>query len=147
MLILELDVLSYSIVHDYLSVYVTFYCLCLFQAHVRGHQVRKHYKMIVWSVGIVEKVILRWRRKRPGLRGFRIDRAIGGAEEEDEKADEYDFLHVGRKQKAAGFEKALARVKSMVRHPEAREQYRRLMDRSSKSKVNFFCLSISVLSC
>jgi len=32
------------------------------QAHVRGHQVRKHYRKIIWSVGIVEKVILRWRR-------------------------------------------------------------------------------------
>jgi hypothetical protein len=39
-----------------------------FQAHVRGHQVRKQYKRVVWSVGIVEKAILRWRRKRTGLR-------------------------------------------------------------------------------
>jgi hypothetical protein len=31
------------------------------QAHVRGHQVRKNYRKITWSVGIVEKVILRWR--------------------------------------------------------------------------------------
>ncbi|AQK98289.1 Calmodulin-binding transcription activator 2 [Zea mays] len=27
-------------------------------AHVRGHQVRKNYRKVVWSVGIVEKVIL-----------------------------------------------------------------------------------------
>ncbi|XP_021889479.1 calmodulin-binding transcription activator 2-like [Carica papaya] len=33
------------------------------QAHVRGHQVRKQYKKVVWSVSIVEKAILRWRRK------------------------------------------------------------------------------------
>ncbi|KAL0289973.1 UNVERIFIED_CONTAM: Calmodulin-binding transcription activator 2 [Sesamum angustifolium] len=33
------------------------------QAHVRGHQVRKNYRKIIWSVGILDKVILRWRRK------------------------------------------------------------------------------------
>ncbi|KAL9402057.1 hypothetical protein Peur_005906 [Populus x canadensis] len=38
------------------------------QARVRGHQVRKQYKRVVWSVGIVEKAIWRWRRKRTGLR-------------------------------------------------------------------------------
>ncbi|PKU78928.1 calmodulin-binding transcription activator 2-like [Dendrobium catenatum] len=105
------------------------------QAHVRGHQVRKQYKKVVWSVGIVEKVILRWRRKGSGLRGYRAEKATVTAEQEVEMADEYDFLHVGRKQKAAGIEKALARVKSMVRCPEAREQYARLMASSSKSKV------------
>ncbi|KAL0911668.1 hypothetical protein M5K25_019823 [Dendrobium thyrsiflorum] len=106
------------------------------QAHVRGHQVRKQYKKVVWSVGIVEKVILRWRRKGSGLRGYRAEKTTGTAEKEVEMADEYDFLHVGRKQKAAGIEKALARVKSMVRYPEAREQYSRLMESSSKTKVS-----------
>ncbi|KAH1212443.1 Calmodulin-binding transcription activator 4 [Glycine max] len=40
------------------------------QAHVRGYQVRKHYK-VIWAVGILDKVVLRWRRKGAGLRGFR----------------------------------------------------------------------------
>ncbi|XP_026437762.1 calmodulin-binding transcription activator 2-like isoform X1 [Papaver somniferum] len=98
------------------------------QAHVRGHQVRKHYKSIVWSVGIVEKVILRWRRKGRGLRGFR-DEALPEAPSSSltTKEDDDDFLKAGRKQTEERLDKALSRVKSMVRYPEARDQYRRLL--------------------
>ncbi|OUZ99343.1 IQ motif [Macleaya cordata] len=99
------------------------------QAHVRGHQVRKHYKKIIWSVGIVEKAILRWRRKGSGLRGFRPDALIEGSTERSEpsKEDDYDFLKKGRKQTEERLQRALARVKSMVQYPEARDQYRRLL--------------------
>ncbi|XP_008793313.1 calmodulin-binding transcription activator 1-like [Phoenix dactylifera] len=105
------------------------------QAHVRGHQVRKQYKKVVWSVSIVEKAILRWRRKRPGLRGFRAESASSDVEQVVGKTDEYDFLRLGRKQKVAGVEKALARVQSMARNPEARDQYMRLVACSHKSKL------------
>eukprot|EP00250_Pteridium_aquilinum_P015682 c22699_g1_i1 orf=609-3917(+) len=105
------------------------------QAHFRGHQVRKQYKKIIWSVSIVEKAILRWRRKGRGLRGFEsvaaTENAQGGSDGDD------DFLKAGRKQIEAGLEKALARVQSMVRSPEAREQYRRLLDGYQKTKVHF----------
>ncbi|XP_024983261.1 calmodulin-binding transcription activator 2-like isoform X2 [Cynara cardunculus var. scolymus] len=94
------------------------------QAHFRGHQVRKHYKKVVWSVGIVEKAILRWRRKSRGLRGFRVGK--------EEAAGEYDFLRIGRRQKYVGVEKALARVQSMARHPEAQEQYMRLVEKMKR---------------
>lgn len=109
------------------------------QAHVRGHQVRKNYKKIVWSVGIVEKAILRWRRKRVGLRGFRAEGAIegSGAKHGDRNEnDDYDFLRAGRKQMEAAVEKALARVQSMVQYPEARDQYRRLLAISQETKVD-----------
>ncbi|ONK75551.1 uncharacterized protein A4U43_C03F18080 [Asparagus officinalis] len=98
------------------------------QAHVRGHQVRKHYKKIVWTVLVVEKAILRWRRKGSGLRGFRSEGLIEGpsVQNKPSKEDDYDFLKEGRKQTEARLEKALARVKSMVQYPEARDQYRRL---------------------
>ncbi|CAN6294857.1 unnamed protein product [Urochloa humidicola] len=98
------------------------------QAHVRGHQVRKSYRKVVWSVGIVEKVILRWRRKRPGLRGFRPEKQLEGPSQiQPAKAeDEYDFLHDGRRQAEASLQRALARVHSMSQYPEAREQYHRL---------------------
>lgn len=113
-----------------------------FQAHVRGHQVRKQYKKVVWSVGIVEKAILRWRRKGSGLRGFRLEKPIGNAVPEVGKTDEYDYLRVGRRQKFAGVEKALARVQSMVRHPEARDQYMRLVSKFDNLQViNFLCLA------
>ncbi|KAI6692075.1 hypothetical protein NL676_019785 [Syzygium grande] len=42
--------------------------------------------------------------------------------------DEYDFLREGRKQTEERLQKALARVKSMVQYPEARDQYRRLLN-------------------
>jgi len=50
---------------------------------------------------------------------------------EPTKEDEYDFLQEGRKQTEARMEKALARVKSMVQYPEARDQYRRLLQESN----------------
>lgn len=53
-----------------------------------------------------------------------------------EKTDEYEFLRIGRKQKYAGVEKALARVRSMVRYPEARDQYMRLATKFENLKVN-----------
>ncbi|KAL9414496.1 hypothetical protein AB3S75_042878 [Citrus x aurantiifolia] len=99
------------------------------QAHVRGHQARKKYRPIIWSVGILEKVILRWRRKGSGLRGFRRD-ALGmnpNPQHMPLKEDDYDFLKDGRKQTEERLQKALGRVKSMVQYPEARAQYRRLL--------------------
>ncbi|KAL6993149.1 hypothetical protein U1Q18_011267 [Sarracenia purpurea var. burkii] len=100
------------------------------QAHVRGHQVRKSYPKITWSVGILEKVILRWRRKRSGLRGFKRETLTQSSSKQDtsSKEDDDDFLKEGRQQTEKRFEKALARVKSMVQYPEARDQYRRLLN-------------------
>nr|CAB3455006.1 unnamed protein product [Digitaria exilis] len=104
------------------------------QAHVRGHQVRKSYRKVVWSVGIVEKIILRWRRKRRGLRGFQIEKQLEGSSSQtlqiqpakSEAEDEYEFLKDGRKQAEGRLQRALARVHSMTQYPEARDQYRRL---------------------
>uniref|UniRef100_A0A0D9VUR6 CG-1 domain-containing protein n=1 Tax=Leersia perrieri TaxID=77586 RepID=A0A0D9VUR6_9ORYZ len=98
------------------------------QAHVRGHQVRKSYKKVVWSVGIVEKVILRWRRKRPGLRNFRTEKQIECQSQIQpaKTEDEYDFLQDGRRQAEARLQRALDRVRSMTQYPEARDQYQRL---------------------
>ncbi|OEL22907.1 Calmodulin-binding transcription activator 1 [Dichanthelium oligosanthes] len=101
------------------------------QAHIRGHQVRKSYRKVVWSVGIVEKVILRWRRKGRGLRGFQAEKQLEGPSSQiqpakSEAEDEYDFLKDGRKQAEGRLQRALARVHSMTQYPEARDQYRRL---------------------
>ena len=110
---------------------------------MRGHQVRKQYKKVVWSVSIVEKAILRWRRKGTGLRGFRVEKAMGDVASETEKTDEYEFLRISRKQKFAGVEKALARVRSMVRYQEACDQYMRLVTKFEKLEVilHSFCCS------
>ncbi|KAL0702467.1 hypothetical protein Bca4012_058589 [Brassica carinata] len=98
------------------------------QAHVRGYQVRKNYRKIIWSVGILEKVILRWRRKGDGLRGFKSDALVTKMQDGTEKLEDNDFFKQGRKQTEERLEKALARVKSMFQYPEARDQYRRLLN-------------------
>ncbi|KAF8044181.1 hypothetical protein BT93_A2227 [Corymbia citriodora subsp. variegata] len=105
------------------------------QAHVRGHQVRKQYKKVVRLVSIMEKVILRWRRKRTGLRAFQVEKRVDDDRGGDERIDEYDFLRIGRKQKFDGVERALARVKSMVRDPKARDQYTRLVQKFDDYKM------------
>ena len=81
-------------------------------------------------MGILEKVILRWRRKGSGLRGFRPDALNKAPTQQSDplKEDDYDFLKEGRKQSEEKFQKALSRVKSMVQYPEARAQYRRLLN-------------------
>ncbi|XP_007042960.2 PREDICTED: calmodulin-binding transcription activator 2 [Theobroma cacao] len=111
------------------------------QAHVRGHQVRKQYRTIIWSVGILEKVILRWRRKGSGLRGFRRDALTKEPESQcmPTKEDEYDFLKEGRKQTEERLQKALTRVKSMAQNPEGRGQYRRLLTLVQGIRENKAC--------
>ncbi|KAK1423739.1 hypothetical protein QVD17_19047 [Tagetes erecta] len=99
------------------------------QAHVRGHLVRKNYKKIVWPVGILDKVILRCRRKGSGLRGFNPEATAESAKEaKPSKEEDDDFFKEGRKQTEQRLQKALARVKSMVQYPEARDQYRRFLN-------------------
>lgn len=97
---------------------------------MRGHQVRKSCGKIIWSVGILEKVILRWRRKGSGLRGFKPEANSEGTMIQDVSStdDDYDVLKEGRKQTEQRLQKALARVKSMVQYPEARDQYHRLLN-------------------
>lgn len=83
-------------------------------------------------MGLLEKIILRWRRKGTGLRGFKRNAVPKTVEPEPlspmiPKEDDYDFLEKGRKQTEERLQKALTRVKSMVQYPEARDQYRRLL--------------------
>ena len=102
------------------------------QACVRGYQVRKQYKLILWAVGILDKVVLRWRRKRIGIQSVRQE-----MESNEEESDDADFLNVFRKEKVnAAIEKALKRVLSMVHSTGARQQYRRLLSLCRQAKVN-----------
>ncbi|KAH0875120.1 LOW QUALITY PROTEIN: hypothetical protein HID58_072482 [Brassica napus] len=99
-------------------------------AHVRGYQTRKQYKVICWAVGMLDKVILRWRRKGVGLKGFRQD-VESGEDSEDE-----DILRVFRKQKVDGaVNEAFSRVMSMTRTLEARQQYHRVLTTYCKKKA------------
>ncbi|KAG2312703.1 hypothetical protein Bca52824_024260 [Brassica carinata] len=100
------------------------------QAYVRGYQVRKHYKVICWAVGILDKVVLRWRRKGVGLKGFRQD-----VESREESEDE-DILKVFRKEKVDGaVNEAFSRVLSMTNSPDARQQYQRVLKRYCQTKA------------
>ncbi|KAL1207596.1 Calmodulin-binding transcription activator 4 [Cardamine amara subsp. amara] len=100
------------------------------QAHVRGYQIRKHYKVICWAVGILDKVVLRWRRKGVGLRGFRQD--VDATEDSEDE----DILKVFRKQKVDGaVNEAFSRVLSMANSPEARQQYHRVLKRYCQTKA------------
>ncbi|XP_070016226.1 calmodulin-binding transcription activator 4-like isoform X3 [Nicotiana sylvestris] len=99
------------------------------QAHVRGYQVRKEYK-VCWAVGILEKVVLRWRRRGVGLRGFRLE------EEPIEESEDEDILKLFRKQKVdAAINEAVSRVLSMVDSPEARQQYHRILEKYRQAKA------------
>nr|TKR84534.1 calmodulin-binding family protein [Populus alba] len=100
------------------------------QAHVRGYQIRKNYKIICWAVGILDKAVLRWRRKGIGLRGFR-----NVMESIDESEDE-DILKIFRKQKVDGaINEAVSRVLAMVKSPDARQQYHRTLKQFHQAKA------------
>ncbi|CAF1902541.1 unnamed protein product [Brassica napus] len=101
------------------------------QAYVRGYQVRKHYKVICWAVGILDKVVLRWRRKGVGLKGFRQD-----VESREEESEDEDILKVFRKEKVDGaVNEAFSRVLSMTNSPDARQQYQRVLKRYCQTKA------------
>lgn len=79
----------------------------------------------------MEKVVLRWRRGGVGLRGFRNEsESIDGIEDKDE-----DIVTVFRKQKIVSIDEAVARVLSMVTSSDARQQYRRMLDKYRQAKV------------
>ncbi|KAH9318327.1 hypothetical protein KI387_020096, partial [Taxus chinensis] len=106
------------------------------QAHVRGHQVRKKYKMLLWTVGVLDKAILRWRRKGTGLRGFRSE--LPEQTEMDEQEDDEDILKVFRKQKVnTAVDEAVGRVLHMIDSPESRHQYRRMLERYQEVKAEY----------
>ncbi|KAK4740731.1 hypothetical protein SAY87_024319 [Trapa incisa] len=101
------------------------------QAHVRGYQVRKQYKILCWAVRILDKVILKWKRKGPGLKSLPHETEVAEDSEEDE-----DYLKVFRKHKVdEAIREALSRVLSMVHAPAARQQYRRMLERYRQAKA------------
>ncbi|GMH15113.1 hypothetical protein Nepgr_016954 [Nepenthes gracilis] len=112
------------------------------QAHVRGYQVRKKYKIICWAVGILDKVVLRWRRKGVGLRGFKPD-----SEVIDDSEGYEDILKVFRKQKVdTALGEAVSRVLSMAKSPEARQQYLRMLKRYQEAKAELGTLTSDAAS-
>ncbi|XP_071690880.1 calmodulin-binding transcription activator 4-like isoform X2 [Rutidosis leptorrhynchoides] len=100
------------------------------QAHVRGHQVRKSYRVFCWAVGVVEKVVLRWRRKGVGLRGFKQE--LGAMDENEDD----DIVKAFRKEKVdVSIDESVSRVLSMVDSQPARQQYRRMLQKYRQAKA------------
>ncbi|KAK8970497.1 Calmodulin-binding transcription activator 4 [Platanthera guangdongensis] len=102
------------------------------QALVRGYQVRKKYKEILWTVGVLDKVVLRWRRRGVGLRGFHSETNLADKSEEEDD----DIIKAFRKQKVdEALDQAFSRVVSMVESPRARKQYRRMLQNYHDAKA------------
>lgn len=109
------------------------------QAAFRGFQVRKQYRKILWSVGVLEKVILRWRLKRKGFRGLQVNPVQEVRDQNQESDTEEDFFRAGRKQAEERIEKSVVRVQAMFRSKKAQEEYRRMKLAHNRAKVTFLC--------
>ncbi|KAD5802999.1 hypothetical protein E3N88_14359 [Mikania micrantha] len=96
------------------------------QAVFRGHQVRRQYTKILWSVGVVEKAILRWRLKRKGFRGLQVENKNDEKDENKENNGEEGFFHASRKQAEERVERSVVRVQTMFRSKRAQEEYRKM---------------------
>lgn len=107
------------------------------QAAFRGFQVRRQYRKILWSVGVLEKAILRWRLKRKGFRGLQVDQdemdAVSDLEHESDA--EEDFYRTSRKQAEERVERSVVRVQAMFRSKKAQEEYRRMKLAHDQAKV------------
>ncbi|XP_058201161.1 calmodulin-binding transcription activator 5 isoform X2 [Rhododendron vialii] len=94
------------------------------QAVYRGFQVRKHYRKICWSVGVLEKALLRWRMKRRGFRGLQVCPVEAVEDQKHESDVEEDFFKASRQQAEERVERSVVRVQAMFRSKKAQQEYR-----------------------
>ncbi|KAI3687166.1 hypothetical protein L1987_80859 [Smallanthus sonchifolius] len=106
------------------------------QAFFRGFQARKQYKKIVWSVGVLEKVILRWLLKRKGFRGLKVAPDEDEGEKEENIVEE-SFFHASRKQAEERVERSVVRVQAMFRSKKAQEEYRKMKLAHNQSSLMY----------
>ncbi|XP_020084466.1 calmodulin-binding transcription activator 5 isoform X3 [Ananas comosus] len=109
------------------------------QAAFRGHQVRKQYCKIIWSVGVLEKAILRWRLKRRGLRGIHTEAPSEAMRVDTEPAntEEEEFFRISREQAEERVKRSVIRVQTMFRSYRAQQEYRRMRMAHEKAKLEF----------
>ncbi|GER39478.1 calmodulin-binding transcription activator [Striga asiatica] len=108
------------------------------QAAFRGFQVRRQYHKIVWSVGILEKAILRWRLKRKGFRGLQVQPGDVTFKDPNVESDpEEDFFQASRKQAEERVERSVVRVQAMFRSKRAQEDYRRMKLEHNKATLEY----------
>lgn len=109
------------------------------QAAFRGFQERRQYRKILWSVGVLEKAVLRWRLKRKGFRGLQVDRVEMDAvsDPKHESDVEEDFYRTSRKQAEERVERSVVRVQAMFRSKKAQEEYRRMKLAHDQAKLEY----------
>ncbi|XP_059287522.1 calmodulin-binding transcription activator 6 isoform X1 [Lycium ferocissimum] len=105
------------------------------QAVFRGFQVRRQYRKIIWSVGVLEKALFRWRLKRKGFRGLKLQSSQVVNNKPDDV--EEDFFQASRKQAEERIERSVVRVQSMFRSKQAQEQYRRMKLEHNKATLEY----------
>lgn len=105
------------------------------QAAFRCFQQRKQYCKIIWSVGVVEKAVLRWRLKRKGFRGLRLNTEEESGDQNQQSDAEEEFFRTGRKQAEERVERSVIRVQAMFRSKKAQEDYRRMKLALNQAKV------------
>lgn len=105
------------------------------QAAFRCFKARKQYRKILWSVGVVEKAVLRWRLKRKGFRGLHLN-TVESTEDQSQNSDvEEEFFRTGRKHAEERVERCVVRVQAMFRSKKAQEEYRRMKLALNQAKV------------
>ncbi|RWW55416.1 hypothetical protein BHE74_00037947 [Ensete ventricosum] len=108
------------------------------QAAFRGHRVRKQYRKIVWSVGVLEKALLRWRLKRKGLRGIQVETTKAMKREmTPESTGEEEFYRISRVQAEERMQRSVVRVQAMFRSYRAQQEYRRMKMAHEQAKLEF----------
>lgn len=97
---------------------------------------RRQYGKIVWSLGVLEKAILRWRLKRKGFRGLQAP-PVESPKHSNQDSDgvEEDFFLASRKQAEERVERSVVRVQAMFRSKRAQEEYRRMKLECDLAKV------------
>ncbi|VAH97189.1 unnamed protein product [Triticum turgidum subsp. durum] len=100
------------------------------QARFRAHRERNKYKELLQSVGILEKIMLRWFREGVGLRGIN-SRAMPIDQDQKE-----DIVKVFRKERVeTAVSEAVSRVSAIVGCPVARLDYRRMLEMHQQAKI------------
>ncbi|GJN32335.1 hypothetical protein PR202_gb20835 [Eleusine coracana subsp. coracana] len=114
------------------------------QAAYRGHRERRQYRKVIWSVGVVEKAILRWRKKRKGLRGIATGMAVAmTTDAEPASTAEEDYFQIGRQQAEDRFNRSVVRVQALFRSYRAQQEYRRMKVAHEEAKVQILSFKCS----
>ncbi|KAJ7955196.1 Calmodulin-binding transcription activator [Quillaja saponaria] len=107
------------------------------QAAFRGFQVRRQYCKIIWSVGVLEKAILRWRLKRKGFRGLQVAPIETVGDQSQESDTEEDFYRTSRKQAEERVERSVVRVQAMFHSKKAQQDYSRMKLAHSQATLEY----------